>query len=56
MSLTLSKQGKSAVERSIKLKDVGQVFKDFKVTVAGYFLPNVKVLQATHQHISLVKR
>lgn len=29
-------QGKSAVERSISLKDVGNVFKDYKVIVAGF--------------------
>ncbi|KAF2166794.1 hypothetical protein M409DRAFT_22848 [Zasmidium cellare ATCC 36951] len=29
-------QGKSAVERSITIKDVGKVFKDYKVVVAGF--------------------
>lgn len=29
-------QGKSAVERSITLKDVGNVFKDYKVIAAGF--------------------
>ncbi|KAK4496342.1 hypothetical protein PRZ48_012322 [Zasmidium cellare] len=29
-------QGKSAIERSITLKDVGRVFKDYKVVVAGF--------------------